>query len=458
VIDVSRRWVVALVAAVAVESALTVILGIDRLRGFAAGQRDFTGVTAVVGLGWVLVLAVTLAGTTRSLYAARRHPVDTRDVIVGLAATSRDWTWETDAHQRLTYCSPRVTDLLGYQPENLLGAATPALMSPADEHRAQQLFTDALINRHGWNDIEFNWRHTAGHIVTLQGSAVPILDRTGAVVGFRGSRRAVTDAMTAERALLAARQRIAGALTDATITTALQPIISASTGRLAGAEALARFADGRKPDRWFAEARETGQGLELDRLAFITALRTLAALPDGAYLSVNISPELLTDPHLRDLLTRGNLPLHRLVIEITEHVEIDHYDDIHAVLIPLRERGLRLAVDDTGAGYASFNHVLQLRPDIIKIDRSLISGVGNDPARRSLITALVLLALDFNATVTAECVETPDELNTLTTLGVDHIQGNLLARPSIDHTRWRTWHKRTWQQLTPPTALTLSNA
>jgi len=114
------------------------------------------------------------------------------------------------------------------------------------------------------------------------------------------------------------------------------------------------------------------------------------------------------------------------------------------VLAPARERGVRLAVDDTGAGYASLNHVLQLRPDIIKIDRSLITGLSSDPARRSLVTALVLLALDLGASVTAEGVETPQELETLASLGVDDAQGYLLARPTTNALRWRHWYDRNW--------------
>jgi EAL domain-containing protein (putative c-di-GMP-specific phosphodiesterase class I) len=110
----------------------------------------------------------------------------------------------------------------------------------------------------------------------------------------------------------------------------------------------------------------------------------------------------------------------------------------------LRERGVRLAVDDTGAGYASLNHVLQLRPDIIKLDRSLVSHVPIDPARRALVTALVLLALELGSSVTAEGVETPLELTTLATLGVDHAQGYLLSAPTTKTEDWLRWWDRQW--------------
>ncbi len=237
----------------------------------------------------------------------------------------------------------------------------------------------------------------------------------------------------------AARHRVADLVDQRGVEIALQPIIDLATGRLVGAEALARFPDGRCADTWFEEASTTGQALDLDRLAFTSACRASSALPEGCYLSVNATPELLLSGNLVATLVEQHVPLHRLVIEVTEHVKISSYGDLKACLLELRERGARLAIDDTGAGYASFNHVLQLRPDIIKIDRSLIADLTEDPARRSLVTALVLLALDLDATVVAEGVETASELTTLGALGVDYAQGYLLARPSTDRLRWERW-------------------
>ena len=249
----------------------------------------------------------------------------------------------------------------------------------------------------------------------------------------------------------AARQRVEQVLQRRAVDVALQPVIDLTTGRITGTEALARFADGRPPDIWLAEAVETGQGLAMDRLAFTTAVRQLKRLPTACYLSVNATPELIVHGRLTELINEQRVPVERLVIELTEHVKIASYNDLQVGLAQLRERGVRLAVDDTGAGYASFNHVLQLKPDIIKIDRSLIANVNADPARRSLITALVLLALDLNATVVAEGVETMAELSTLGSLGVDCAQGYLLARPSTERARWRRWTDpgRIWDTAQP---------
>jgi EAL domain-containing protein (putative c-di-GMP-specific phosphodiesterase class I) len=152
------------------------------------------------------------------------------------------------------------------------------------------------------------------------------------------------------------------------------------------------------------------------------------------------------------------LPLHRLVIEITEHVVISDYDIQNEALKSLRERGVRLAVDDTGAGYASLSHVLQLRPDIIKVDRSLIAGLATDPARRSLVTALVLLAIDIGATVTGEGVEEIAELDILATLGVGYAQGFFLGRPTVVPAAWKRWADQTWGSHVAPKALPVAGA
>jgi EAL domain-containing protein (putative c-di-GMP-specific phosphodiesterase class I) len=264
------------------------------------------------------------------------------------------------------------------------------------------------------------------------------------VTGFRGTRVRVTEAVRAERDAAAARDRLQSVLATCEVDVALQPIVSLCSGRLAGVEALARFRDGRGPDAWFREARESGLAKELDELAFNAALTAFAALPESCYVSVNASPALIMDPTFAAGLLDSALPLDRLVIEITEHVAISDYDAVNAALNCLRERGVRLAVDDTGAGYASLSHVLQLRPDIVKIDRSLIARLATDPARRSLVTALVLLAMDIGATVTGEGVEEAAELDILATLGVDCAQGYLLARPTLDAASWGSWAERTW--------------
>jgi PAS domain S-box-containing protein len=441
---ISKRRLYLLLAAVAIELALGLAVRLEQLRRLAAGEHDAAAIVAAVGLCWLVVVGAIAVALGRSLYDARRELHRQRQAIAADASTSEGWLWEADAGHRFTYSSAGVVDLLGYQPEEMLGRSALSLLRPDQAPTAERLFEQSLRGRTGWTDVDFVWSHKDGSPVVLHGTAAPILDERGRVIGYRGIRRKVTEAMAAERTLAAARRRLRDLLADPAVTIALQPIVDLGTGRLAGVEALARFADGRGPDEWFGDARATGMSCELDRLTFGAALDLLPNLPPRCYLSVNASPELLIQSSIVDELLATTVPLDRLVIEVTEHVKISSYPDLLAALAKLRQRGVRLAIDDTGAGYASFNHVLQLRPDVIKIDRSLIADITGDPARRSLVTALVLLALDLGATVTGEGVETPSELETLATLGVDCGQGYLLGRPSDDGQQWTGWFTRNW--------------
>ncbi|MCW2573300.1 MAG: diguanylate phosphodiesterase [Frankiales bacterium] len=434
-----HRGVGLLLVAVAVEVALAATERVAAVRRFAGGDHSPRVLAGVLGL---VSLVVLLVATRRAAQALTEDPAaGSRTDFAAVATTSWDWMWQADAQMCLTETSAQVNDVLGYSAEELRGRSAYSLLADEPSRRA---LAEAVEGGSGWTGLELVWVHRDGHLVVTQGNAVPVKNAGGALVGFRGTRRMVTAAMTTARSLQAARYRIDELIDGRHLDIALQPVIDLRHGRLTGVEALARFRDGRSPDTWFAEAAETGQALALDRLALQTALQRLPSLPEHVSLSINATPELILDPLLSALLTGDGIDLGRIILEITEHVAIPQYDDIRAALLPLRERGMRLAVDDTGAGYASMNHVLQLRPDIIKIDRSLVATSTSDPARRSVITALVLLALDLGACVVAEGIETPSELETVGTLGVDQVQGYLLARPTTDPTRWQRWWDRNW--------------
>lgn len=254
-------------------------------------------------------------------------------------------------------------------------------------------------------------------------------------------------AASSQRAPAETCRRVSAVLRAGSVDVALQPIVSLADGRLVGVEALARFPDGRGPGSWFADATACGRVGQLDELTFTAALDLLPQIPASAYLSVNANPGLLLDAGFRRRLLDRGIPLERLVVEITEHSRVGDYDQLNAALDALRAHGVRFAIDDTGAGYASLQHVLQLRPDIIKLDRSLVAGLDTDRARRSLITALVLLALDIGATMVGEGVETSAELDALATLGVDHVQGYLLGEPTLGAGAWQRWWAEPWAEL-----------
>jgi EAL domain-containing protein (putative c-di-GMP-specific phosphodiesterase class I) len=246
------------------------------------------------------------------------------------------------------------------------------------------------------------------------------------------------------RALLvsrASRREIERVLRDASIRTVFQPIIDLQKGCVVGAEALTRFAEApdRTSDMWFAAAHGVGYGLELEELALRSALIRAVGIPPSCYVALNASPSVLTSGRLIPLLEESGFPLDRVVVEITEHSSIADYKPVRAAREQLRERGVRVAVDDAGSGYASLRHVLELAPDLIKIDRSLISGVDADPVRGSMVAAVLMFALQSGASVVAEGVETVAELDVLRELGVEHAQGYLIARPSSDPHDWARW-------------------
>lgn len=207
-----------------------------------------------------------------------------------------------------------------------------------------------------------------------------------------------------------------------------QPIVDVTDGHVAGVEALSRFpdADLRPPDVWFADAEQVGLSSQLEQITVLRALQGLRLLPDGCYLSLNLSPATVISGGLRPLL--GQVPADRIVIEITEHAGVSDYDALRTGLRPFRSAGARLAIDDVGSGFASLRHVLRLSPDIIKIDRSLVNEVTSDPAQRAIAIALAELGTRVGTKVVAEGVEDQPTLDVLRDAGITHAQGWLFER------------------------------
>jgi EAL domain-containing protein (putative c-di-GMP-specific phosphodiesterase class I) len=201
----------------------------------------------------------------------------------------------------------------------------------------------------------------------------------------------------------------------------LQPIVDLATRRRVGAEALSRFPRewGLAPDVCFADAHHIGEGHRLELLALRGAGDRLAET-DG-YVAMNVSPATLLTPGCTALLDQ--LPLHRVVLELSEHDRVDDYDAVAAVLAPLRARGMRLAIDDVGAGYSSLRHIVVTAPDVIKLDRSIVTGIGDDPVLTVVTRSLVDLAQAIGAQVVAEGVETETDAAALGAVGVHLGQG-----------------------------------
>ncbi|MDP8970153.1 MAG: EAL domain-containing protein [Actinomycetota bacterium] len=224
--------------------------------------------------------------------------------------------------------------------------------------------------------------------------------------------------------------RLQAAIAGEGVRMVFQPIIDIDSRGPIGFEALARFgsAPSRGPDVWFTEAAALGLAVDLELTAVGLALRDLPRLPAHAYLAVNVSPATAVSGRLDAMLS--DVAVHRVVLEITEHHIIDRYDQLEAALAGLRRRGLRIAVDDAGAGYASFRHILRLRPDLIKLDMTLTRDIDRDRPRRALASALISFARDTGSAIVAEGVETAEELRTVRLLGVTAAQGYHVGRPT----------------------------
>ena len=208
-----------------------------------------------------------------------------------------------------------------------------------------------------------------------------------------------------------------------------QPVFDLVDCRIVSLEALARFwtEPMRPPSVWFAEANEVGLGVELELAAIRSALQRLDDVPPDVAMALNVSPTTALDARFCELLRHV---AHRVVIEITEHAQVDDYDALRDALAPLRERGAKLAVDDVGAGFANLRHILRLAPDIVKLDLSLTQEISRDPAREALATSLVGFAEGVGAAIVAEGISSDEDLSLLRSLGVDYGQGYHLARPS----------------------------
>ncbi len=225
------------------------------------------------------------------------------------------------------------------------------------------------------------------------------------------------------------RRAIGRILRERLYRPAYQPIVRLASGRIEGLECLTRFdaSPSRPTEGWFMQAAEVGLSSRLEAATGACALHALPALPSNLYLSVNASPETVVDGSILRVLERVNPS--RLVLEITEHRPIGDYRRMSEALDALRSQGLRLAVDDLGAGHADLRHLIHLRPDIIKLDISLTRSLPNCATTRALTASLVGFAHAIGSHVVAEGIETMAEFKAMKALSVDAGQGYLLGAP-----------------------------
>ncbi|MGI4826656.1 MAG: putative bifunctional diguanylate cyclase/phosphodiesterase [Janthinobacterium lividum] len=231
------------------------------------------------------------------------------------------------------------------------------------------------------------------------------------------------------------------AIADRNLTLHYQPIWSAGTQDLIGMEALSRWTHLTRgvvsPADFIPVAEETGLIIELGAQVLREACSQIQTW-NRAYglslsVSVNLSARQLTDPHLlegiREVLAECNLPATLLKLEVTESVLLRELDSVGKVLAELRQLGIQISLDDFGTGYSSLAYLLKLPFDVVKVDRSFVQALDQDPRRSNIVRTIIDLAHSLEKQVVAEGVETWKEREALEEMGCDLLQGYLLSKP-----------------------------
>jgi EAL domain-containing protein (putative c-di-GMP-specific phosphodiesterase class I)/DNA-binding NarL/FixJ family response regulator len=257
----------------------------------------------------------------------------------------------------------------------------------------------------------------AGRLATLLPTVVEYAALAGAIVG--------PDLLARQREV-DLRRTIEAIVRHEAFKPVFQPIVDLESGKILGHEALTRFADGERPERRFADAEAIGLGVELEMACLGVALEHARSLPGNGWLSLNVSPEVvLASQELREIVGQADRPV---VLEITEHLPINDYAIFRAAVDRIGS-DVRFAIDDAGAGFSSFRHIVELKPDFVKLDIGLVRAIDADPVRQALVSGMDYFALKTNCTLIAEGIETNAEKDTLHSLAVELGQGFLLGRP-----------------------------
>jgi EAL domain-containing protein (putative c-di-GMP-specific phosphodiesterase class I) len=270
--------------------------------------------------------------------------------------------------------------------------------------------------------------------------ATLVADKMPPLVGFGASANTpLVERLHARRRDYSLGRTFDAMLESKSFQPVFQPIVELVSREPMGYEALTRFESGERPDACFADAWSVGRGAELELATLEAAVAAARQLPAGRWLNLNVSPRLLESPaELARILELAGRPI---VLEITEHERIADYAAVSEAVAALGNN-VRLAVDDAGVGIANFGHIVELRPDFVKLDISLIRGVNANLGRQALVIAMRHFALTAGCRLVAEGVETEDEARALLELGVEFGQGYWFGRPEP---------AERWSGLTAPT-------
>ncbi|MBW7476657.1 EAL domain-containing protein [Paenibacillus oenotherae] len=257
---------------------------------------------------------------------------------------------------------------------------------------------------------------------------------------YEGMKRAIVHGQSAYAAQRSLKRRsLEEMISDRLITPVYQPIISLRNGTVYGYEALSRCPENRwfkGPEQLFSFASDEGMVYALDRLARERAIEGSAGLSSQQKLFINITAQIMNDPSFSPgqtliLLEQYGLSPTNVVFEITERSSIEDFGAAKKTLGHYRSQGYQIAIDDAGAGYSSLQSIVELEPDYIKIDRSLIRGIHRDPMKEHIVHTFIDLAAKMGVSLVAEGIETEAELAHMKAMGVHYAQGYLLGRPAF---------------------------
>jgi len=320
------------------------------------------------------------------------------------------------------------SETLGYEDGELLRQPFVDFVHPDDR---QATIAAAGRIADGGKLIHFRNRYRCknGTYKWLAWTASPALSDGTIYAGARDVTEDVAAAHEEQLHCEEQRARVLAVMADDGVRPVFQPVVNLSTLEVGGYEALSRFDhhSGGTPEQWFDAAHAVGLGPQLELHAIRKAVAHAYQLPATAFLSVNASPETLLREDFSELV--GALHGESLVVEVTEHAAVEDYEPLQRAIDRLRRHGVRLAIDDAGAGFASLKHIVRLLPEFIKLDLFLIRDIHEDPVKRAVVAGMLGVASQMGGKVIAEGVETQDELRVLMDLGVEWAQGYHLGRP-----------------------------
>ncbi|MCX5707888.1 MAG: EAL domain-containing protein [Candidatus Omnitrophica bacterium] len=229
--------------------------------------------------------------------------------------------------------------------------------------------------------------------------------------------------------------QLAKIIEEKNIRTVFQPIVTLASRQPIGYEALARGPKGtffENPLNLFALATEANMSYQLDTLCLDLAVKRANSYIKQKLLFLNIDPNVVSSDYLQKLefLKGTTVPASQICLEITERTFVTNFEKLAKNLNNLKPMGVMIVIDDLGEGYSSLRAIVELKPNFIKADMSLVRDINSDLVKQSLMKVICELAQRTNATLIAEGIETEKEFDTLVSLGVQFGQGYLFARPS----------------------------